>query len=353
MKRVRYFDLLRIFCFGLVICYHMLMQLWISGYYGVQRINLFYETKNMHVATLAVAVFFLLSGAGLMIGYRDHFDWKRFYIKRFIKIMIPFYVVNLVYALYRMVDVRSFRILDPGVAPWKILLGILGIDEWLALYEVESFSQRIGEWFLGCLIIFYALFPLFRFLFLKYKAYFLAAVMAVYIYFAFFYDPVTDIHQNIVVKGCEFVFGMYLGQYWQKISKKWLLLTLPIIGFALFCPVHLPLAPALSITLLAVSVFVTAAFLEPVLWKSRIIYPWIQVFCTFSYELFLVHHLVIYRVTPLWGPVIGGKKGVLTLFLYQIITMILLALAIKWICDRIGSFLSKKWLPKPAFVSQR
>lgn len=57
MKRIKYYDLLRVVCFCFIIFYHMMVQLTINGIYPNEKISTFYSNVNMHIATLAVAVF--------------------------------------------------------------------------------------------------------------------------------------------------------------------------------------------------------------------------------------------------------------------------------------------------------
>lgn len=139
MERVRYFDALRVVCFCMIIFFHMMKQLYINGLYELEVVNPYFKNANMHIAKLAVAVFFMLSGAGLMLSTKEHVNYKQFYIKRFLRLMIPFYIVNILYFTYRAIQAGSISVLISGKAPWKIILGIFGIDEWLTLYKVSGF----------------------------------------------------------------------------------------------------------------------------------------------------------------------------------------------------------------------
>ena len=59
-QRIRYFDLLRVVSFLSIIYYHMIVQMHLDGYWDVYFVVPLFANKNMHVATLAVAVFLLL-----------------------------------------------------------------------------------------------------------------------------------------------------------------------------------------------------------------------------------------------------------------------------------------------------
>lgn len=96
------------------------------------------------------------------------FDIRRFYKKRFIRILIPFYITYLSYFIYKAGTTGSFTsFFPPETSAWKI---ILHSSEWMngtVSTEFHTFSLGIGEWFLGALIILYLLFPLLRFLMKK------------------------------------------------------------------------------------------------------------------------------------------------------------------------------------------
>ena len=88
MKRIHYFDLLRCTCFCFIIFYHLLFQLYLSGICPVERLNPLFSNSNMHLATLGVAVFFMLSGASLSYTAKENFSLAKYYKKRFLRILI-------------------------------------------------------------------------------------------------------------------------------------------------------------------------------------------------------------------------------------------------------------------------
>lgn len=108
MKRIRYFDLLRCISFCFIIFYHMISQLYFSRLFPLDKVLPFYENDNMNIAMLGVAVFFILSGAGLAYSTGENFDIRRFYKKRFIRILIPFYITYISYVIYKAGTTGSF-----------------------------------------------------------------------------------------------------------------------------------------------------------------------------------------------------------------------------------------------------
>lgn len=333
MKRIKYYDLLRVVCFCFIIFYHMMVQLTICGIYPNEKISAFYSNANMHIATLAVAVFFMLSGASLSYTTKDNFNIKKFYKKRLLRLLIPFYVVEILYFAKKAVQAGSILgVFSPAIPKWRIIFTLLGMDEWVGMHGIPTFSLSIGEWFLGALIILYLLFPLLRYLMRKNRNLFFLVATSIYIIIIYNYSSNIPMHMNLIIKGYEFILGMYFGAYYTKFSSKWMLITIPTVVFFFTSSTALNLNNALKITLLAVAFFVSFSYFEDLLCKHDI--KVVGVLSKYSYELFLVHHIVIYEITPLAQPYLTRKWGVLVLFIVQIAIMALFTVIVHYISEK-------------------
>ena len=93
-NRIHFIDYLRNFAFVLIMLYHMLFQLSLDGICPTGLVEPFYAGENIHIGTLGVSLFFMISGFCLMYESRQGFDCRTFYWKRFLRICIPFYVVD-------------------------------------------------------------------------------------------------------------------------------------------------------------------------------------------------------------------------------------------------------------------
>lgn len=331
MKRIKYYDFLRVVCFLFIIFYHMTIQLVINGIYSVEEVGSFYCNSNMHIAKLAVAVFFMLSGAGLTIGAEKGFELGKFYKKRFIRLLIPFYVTTLLYQAVYYAVYRTFRV--NGDAPvWRIVFTVLGMDEWVSMHGIQTFSTGIGEWFLGLLILLYLVFPLFRYCMQKAPKLFFVFMTCVYMVVVYHYEAdVPPIHMSAVAKGYEFVIGMYLGKYFQKFPDKYCLFSVPVTVFFFACDRTLPINEAVKITVFAVAFFVSFSYLEPLLERREC--RLVSFVSGISYELFLVHHMIIYMVTPRLAIYVAGIKRVTALYLLEGALMLFFALIVKFCSD--------------------
>lgn len=140
------------------------------------------------------------------------------------------------------------------------------------------------------------------------------------------------IHMNFFLKGYEFVIGMMIGYYHEKFNPKWIFLSLPVVIFFVLCPFALPISTGLKITILAVAFWISAACLEPVLEKGN--GRFLRTISNYSYEVFLVHHIIIYFITPRAIPYMRGMVGVLGLFLVELLLMAVLGFLLKSISDQ-------------------
>ena len=341
MKRIRYFDLLRSISFIFIIFYHMMVQLYLSGICSYDKVSPFFSNGNMHIATLGVAVFFMLSGASLAYTTKDKFKIGDFYKKRFTKILVPFYITVLLYFLVIVITNRSIHGIFPAGPPkWRVIFTVLGIDTWLSMYGISTFSLGIGEWFLGCIIIMYLLFPLLRFLMMKSRKLFFIGATCIYLIIIYNYHSDVAMHLNILVKGYEFILGMIIGYSFKEYDKKWACITVPLVVFFFTSSIGININYALKITTLAVAFWVSVSYLEPYLVKRKL--KILNVISSYSYEVFLVHHIIIYTLTPKAKPYLHGPWSIVILFIVQLVCMAVAAVILKFISNKCIFLVSRK-----------
>ena len=349
MRRIRYFDVLRVVCFCFIIFYHMIVILQTNAILTSPYVTGLYSNANLHIATLAVAVFFMLSGASLMVSGKKEkeFDIKKFYKKRLLRLLVPFYLTYAIF--FAAVKVVGFHMFEPDTPKWRFLFTLFGIDGWMSIYGIDTFYLSIGEWFLGCIIVLYLLFPLLRWLLIKYKVPFLIAATVVYFIVSLTYDQnsLVPVHESIVIKGYEFILGMVLGTDWEKINRKWAGITIPLLLVFLLCPVEIPLNPAVKITVIALAFFMTFSFLEP-FFKGKNLKV-INTFSSYSYDVFLVHHFIMSGFAQVFASYAVTPLRIAVLCLAELAVIVVFAVFIHWSTDWIMQFISKK----PGFVKRQ
>lgn len=85
---------------------------------------------------------------------------------------------------------------------------------------------------------------------------------------------------------------------------------------------------------------------EPLLQKKKLII--LEKAQHYSYSLFLIHHLVIYIMTPKFAPYYTGKISIMVFFLVEICIMLILAVIVQFIADKLTAFLKRAWRQKEA-----
>ncbi|MCQ2509898.1 MAG: acyltransferase [Lachnospiraceae bacterium] len=341
-KRVRFYDLIRIICFCNIIYYHMTVQLAVDNICGYGIIDRFHSSPNMHIATMSVAVFFILSGASLGLTTREHFSIGKYYKKRLLRLLVPFYIATVFCITAVLVLGISIGSFNPAVTPkWTIIFTVLGLDTWMTMHGLQTFSIGLGEWFLGALIVLSVLYPLFRGLIRKIPGIFLGIVGVVYVgtillYQQGFFD-IVPMHMNLLLKGSEFILGIYFGMYREKLSPRWSILTIPVCLLFFVCPIALPISEAVKITVVAVCFFLSFACLENLLQRRD--HPVMDRLCGCSYELFLCHHMVIYLVSVVLEKFLTGIPLVIGMFIAELIGMAIVTIVLKFLSDRLVNLL--------------
>lgn len=95
-ERIRYYDVLRVASFFVIMAYHALCEAAGAGLMEQRIPDSLPVIGNVSLVIAAVSVFFMLSGAGLMCKANQDFSVKAFYRKRFARIIVPFWVTIVV-----------------------------------------------------------------------------------------------------------------------------------------------------------------------------------------------------------------------------------------------------------------
>ena len=212
-KRLFYLDVIRAVCAVMIVVYHFPLAI-------SQPVDYFHSFANGSFGMIAVYCFFMVSGAALMYRYQNEgkLNLKQFYKKRFFSIYPLFwiaYVMAFFWVFWQLKEV--YRIIPTKAIFWSVI----GMDGWLA-HLVPTFYM-VGEWFLGSIIILYALFPLIRICYQK-NRHILLAVSLLAALWLFSANPFPmEIKQNPITGIFYFVLGAWLEEsrqahYYRSIS---------------------------------------------------------------------------------------------------------------------------------------
>ena len=369
-------DYLRFLSFGCIIFYHMVVQLWMDGIRDGMEVLPYFSNANIHIATLGVNLFFMISGAGLMLSGRKSFSLSAYYKKRFTRILVPFYVVWFLYFLVKLIFDRP--VFPSGIPAWRIVFTVLGMDEYWRMAGIETFSLGIGEWFLGCIILMFLIFPLLRKIMLAHPWIVLGAATVYYILMVWYY-PFTEIpvHQNFLVKIYTFLIGMFLGNLDNlqnpekaearnpKKTQRRILgaLMIPVIAVCvsfLILPstVLFNLLPSATGdeyrgTLFAGCVFLLFLWLDPVLSRPKRLNALLQKFSLYSYEIFLVHHVVIFMATGFFAGHRISLPLIIAMFAAEAVAMCIGGWIVKKICGWLIGFAGRLIRPSDKKAGNR
>lgn len=281
-----------------ILMYHFIVESNTAGYINYSPFVL--QTFSF-LGSIGVNLFFLLSGAGLSYRWQNSWDPKEYVKGRILSIYPDFWVVFFTLFVYGEVLHGN----NSSIPKWKIIFSVVGVDGYME--QFTSTFYKIGEWFLGCLLILYFLFPIFlHFLSSKKKALFCGSIL--FLFWLIWPSLCLPYDGNHMVLGQAFVFwsGMILSRFiGRKFRAKQLILYSVICGVLLL--LHIPtkytaLLCAIFIMLLA---FVSAKYLKNL---PYIIHLFIYFFSRQSYRMFLIHHvLLVIIVVPVatmfsWHP---------------------------------------------------
>lgn len=263
-------------------------------------------------------LFFILSGYLLYFqnGNSGELNLLKFYYKRW-KAMMPAYLAVFAYAfIMNVFACGEFFYLD--IPNWRILLTLFGMDGYFSWIGTTYFIT--GEWFLGAILMAYAVYPLLQAWMKKSRLFLLAGLIGAYFVILrvdFFgipsaVNPITCIlcfyigmllafHSNLL-DHIVVVFSSFLGTI--------ILLTIPLSGIGFSKDI-----------LVGVSLFISLNKIGETLCKNEGIYKGVFLISSLSYYTFLLHHQIIYKVLEGFNSV-GTFSAVGVLLIIILVTLL-------------------------------
>lgn len=204
-----------------------------------------------------------------------------------------------------------------GISKTKFLLTIIGMDGYTLWYGANFYI--LGEWFLGCIILLYMLFPILKFGVEKKPV--ITAIIILLIYFigSKIYNGKIPVSIFFLFRIPEFAFGMYLVKYFKNI--KW---YMALTSFAILFCFELFSMNTVEIlyknTLIGISTVILVKFLCQKI-KSQGFYEIFSKIGKYCYVIFLTHHFVIQEITMRFTGKYLSKSEVYAVFLLCLIVM--------------------------------
>lgn len=335
-SRLFYPDFIRVIAFLCILLFHFQVETsHFAVFRGIPAISS--GICEIDLGQLGVSLFFILSGASLMISKKP-FDAVSFYKKRFFTLFPAYYLVW--GGAFLGTLLLSPKSLD-GTPPWTILLTILGLDGYV--YSICPNFYKVGEWFFGCLLLIYLFYPLLRTAMEKHPKIFLPIVLLIWILLMRFVPTVLRPDHTFYLRIPEFLIGMYFMKYWNR--KIYFQGLIGVLIF--FCFLFLSPLPE-NFQVLCLAGTGTGAFMILRALACRISHfplPRIKTAITktagISYEIFLLHHFVLIHLLRIFfaNRILTQGMGIL-LFAGWCLLIGITA----WILHRFLSSLSKSFL---------
>ncbi|HJC83173.1 MAG TPA: acyltransferase family protein [Candidatus Anaerostipes avicola] len=330
-SRLFYPDFIRVIAFLCILLFHFQVETsHFAVFRGIPAISS--GICEIDLGQLGVSLFFILSGASLMISKKP-FDAVSFYKKRFFTLFPAYYLVW--GGAFLGTLLLSPESLD-GTPPWTILLTILGLDGYV--YSICPNFYKVGEWFFGCLLLIYLFYPLLRTAMEKHPKIFLPIVLLIWILLMRFVPTALRPDHTFYLRIPEFLIGMYFMKYWNR--KIYFQGLIGVLIF--FCFLFLSPLPE-NFQVLCLAGTGTGAFmiLRALACRiSRFPLPRIKT-AGISYEIFLLHHFVLIHLLRIFfaNRILTQGMGIL-LFAGWCLLIGITA----WILHRFLSSLSKSFL---------
>lgn len=294
LPRLCAFDLVRCVAIFLVLAHHFT-----NG--NVSVVPKSWSFNGFSIGSLGVSMFFILSGAALRYSDEGKYSLGRFVRSRFFSIFPIFWVgfagAHLVYYLHFWGGGSPFL----GIPKWKLVFSLLACDGWLGFLG-PNFCV-IGEWFLGCIIIIYAFYPIIRRLVEKWPI----AVLAVQLALVFVLADRSVLHippfTNPLFRCFEFSCGVAFSRWGlvasspddKKRPRRLLLSSIAFAVVGLFVSL-VSRHPSSAITfatifLIGIIGFVVVYLIGDAICSVRA-QKAIEVLSRYSFAAFLCHHVI-------------------------------------------------------------
>lgn len=287
-KRIFEFDFIRAIATILIIITHFNARyMWVGTPDAYKKMIIGINTFNIYIGALGVSLFFIISGATLMLTYGENFDLKTFYKKRFWSIYPMFWIAYFVAFLHQF---YRYRCINQAIPKMNIILSILGIDGYLSNADIPTF-YILGEWFLGFIILVYIIFPILRWGVLKHPIITGCLSLVLYIVSIAAYNLKMPSSIFLFIRIPEILFGMYFQKYIRKVDLK--MAVISGIVLALNTIVSPEYSQNIQTTYIGIAAFLLmfyiSKYFEDKIWVSS----FCSVICKYSYAIFLVHHYII------------------------------------------------------------
>ncbi|MEG1270131.1 MAG: acyltransferase [Ruthenibacterium sp.] len=313
-ERIFYLDLIRAVAFFCIVTIHFnaeVSQMFVLTNHVFSN----HVLGSIYLGDFGVSLFFMISGAALMyVNGETCKPLKTFYWKRF-KSLYPMFWLAWIIAFCTLFMIN--KSINDGAQLWTILLTVLGMDGYTFVLGAAPFGYYIlGEWFLGCIVLLYLIYPLLSYMLNKKPWLTCIFFLGVYIILSFYFMGIF-----FLLRIPEMLFGMLFMKYIRK--PKPIHGGIAIVVLFISMCLRQYLRPLTYCVLASACVFTLLALLAG--WVKNIsVQKIFQVLSKYSYAAFLIHHVLITAMIKGFDlPSLTRKEVWLLYFIYLVLTGIL------------------------------
>ena len=296
-------DVIRLAALLPVLCYHFCIEAARLGF----AVPAFLIGRAMaDWVEVGLAWFFLWSGAALCLQWQGRFRWRPDLVGRAAAMYPPFWLGFLVLFLYG--DVLHGN--NPDIPRWRVAFSLLGLDGYLA--PATPTFYKIGEWFLGVILLLYLLFPLLLWCMeTRRRRLLLGALLLVWqLVWPFLCPAPLEAGHTVLGRLPAFALGVWFGT---QLRENRTPLPRALWGLAALPLLWVPAVPRLAV-LLAVSAALFWVVYRLGQYIPRRFWGALRRPAGWSYGVYLVHHVLLTLVLlpaaqrtgwplPVWFPV--------------------------------------------------
>lgn len=288
--KIKAYDFMRVILTFFIFVYH----------YFVHTSSITNETNSLFLtfefSTAPTICFFIMSGALLYNRYKKDLDVKRFYKKRFLNVLFPYYIVYLYQYIKTAITLHTPFFVEGS--KFKILLFIFALDGYMNKY-FSTYHMNTGEWFLGILVIFYMIYPILVKLLDKFGRAFVVFIYILFIIRLFF--PFEYAIKDFVFCLTAFTTGMFISKYDYLNMKKsgYINLFLLAILVLRFNGGITNMNQFIYIFIYSVMMYLLIYNLGNMILKNdknKYVNIAFSNLSSVSYEFFLIHHIIILKI---------------------------------------------------------
>lgn len=339
-KRLLYLDIVRIFACLCILIIHFNAS--VSGYdifgkfvYPNHLIpNAFFD--GVYLGNIGVGLFFIISGAGLQYSHKQISMNKsailHFYFKRAKSLYPMFWIAWAIATIISFIHYKAM----PMAKLRHMIVSLCGLDGYamIMLGKYYEFYQ-VGEWFLGCIIIIYLLYPFISYFANKHPLITAFCVMGGYFCLV---DRVVDFF--FILQLPYFLLGIFFVKYFNT-AKDWRLWC----GIVMAIFIRVVFAEKLGNLTIAI-ISCSALFLAIVLFtevmqdkflilKNEKILKYISRISILTYPAFLVHHKLISMIAAQFNLQVFPYRYTVMLFIIYMMLVCILSVVLDKITKKI------------------